>query len=76
MLHNDENALTFEAGNAPARAARIETLIACPVLRLILARSGRARVLEQFTLSRMVDDLEAWLTSISAGRPTRRGING
>ena len=57
MLHNDENALTFEAGNAPARAARIETLGARPVLRLSLARSGRAMVLEQFTLSRMVS---AW----------------
>ena len=72
MLCPGQNALTFEAENASALAAQIETLIPNPELRASLARSGQDMVLKQFTLDRMVSDLEAWLTGIAAGQTAQK----
>jgi glycogen synthase len=64
MLRHEQNALTFEAGDATALATQIERAIADPSLRRRLALAGRQTILDQFTLDRMMDNLEGWLGSI------------
>jgi glycosyltransferase involved in cell wall biosynthesis len=70
MLTNGENSLTFQAEDAEALASHIECVLDEPGLRFRLARAGQAMVLKRFTLQRMVDDIEAWLTSITHENPT------
>jgi glycogen(starch) synthase len=66
MLVNGYNALTFRAGDAVGLADQIVQALVEPVQRRQLAQAGRQMVLERFTLSRMMDDLETWLESIVA----------
>ncbi len=65
MLANEVNSLTFAPGDAQQLSQRILRLQQDPALLPKLAQAGQQLVLEQFTLTRMVDDLEAWLQSIT-----------
>jgi len=65
MLRNGENSLTFQAEEATALADHLERILDNPDLASRLAQAGQRMVLQQFTLERMVDDLEAWLESIA-----------
>jgi glycosyltransferase involved in cell wall biosynthesis len=65
MLFDGENAMVFQAGDALSLADCISRALDDPSLRYRLARAGQQTVLEQFTLSRMADDMEAWLGAIS-----------
>ena len=65
MLFDGENALAFEAGNPLGLADCIARVLDQPPLRHRLARAGQQMVLEQFTLTRMVDDMEEWLKAIA-----------
>lgn len=64
MLANEQNALTFKAEDAASLANHIVHVLDDPSLRLRLARSGQQMVLERFTLQRMVDDIEAYLSQV------------
>jgi len=59
------NALVFPPEDADALAECILRLRWDPDLRYRLAQAGQHTVLERFTLERMVDEMEAWLSSIS-----------
>jgi glycosyltransferase involved in cell wall biosynthesis len=70
MLEHNHNALTFQAEDAASLAQRIEYLALNPEIRSDLARTGQRMVLERFTLKRMVDDIERWLTGIIPNQST------
>jgi glycogen(starch) synthase len=64
MLENNQNALTFKAEDAESLADHMARVLNDRSLGLRLARAGRQTVLERFTLERMVDEIERYLTSI------------
>lgn len=64
MLHHGQNALTFPPEDAVSLADHIGRVLDDPAERLNLARKGQEMVQEKFTLARMVDDIEAFLTRI------------
>jgi glycosyltransferase involved in cell wall biosynthesis len=69
MLEHLQNALTFEAEDALALADCIERAMNDPVLRARLSRAGQKTILDQFTLDRMVDDIEGWLERVASENP-------
>ncbi len=59
LLRDNENGLTFRAGDPEGLAAQIRRILHDPRLCHRLARAGRDEVRRNFSLERMVDDLEA-----------------
>jgi glycosyltransferase involved in cell wall biosynthesis len=64
ILYDGENGLTFEAGNASMLADKIALVANNPSLRVALARAARCTIEEQFTMKRMIDEVEYYLTSV------------
>jgi len=56
---NEETGLVVPARDAPALASAINRLIADPMLRARMGAAGRARVLAEFTLDKMVERVMA-----------------
>jgi glycosyltransferase involved in cell wall biosynthesis len=69
MLQNNQNALTFQAGDARGLADQVEQILSDPTLLKRLARAGQRTVLERFTLDRMVNEIESWLEGILRENP-------
>lgn len=59
ILLENETGLTFSAGDAEQLASQIQHLSQNTSLRNKLAIAGQSRVVDYFTLSRMVDQIEA-----------------
>jgi glycosyltransferase involved in cell wall biosynthesis len=64
MLVNNENSLTFPAGNFENLAEQIQNVIDNPSIVYKLANAGQNMVLDKFQLTRMVNDIEANLFSL------------
>jgi len=64
ILVENENALTFPAGDAVALAEQIKKLIASPELRERLAKVGRETAVRKFDLERMTTEIESYLKSL------------
>lgn len=71
MLQNEVNSFTFAAGDAPSLAQQIARALAEPLLRARLAAAGQAMVLRDFTLERMVANLESWCETITYAHSVR-----
>jgi glycogen synthase len=69
ILRDGETGLTFAPEDAEGLAQQIDRLIINPDLCDRLARSGRQTVLENFTLDKMVKEIEAYLVGVSSGVP-------
>jgi glycosyltransferase involved in cell wall biosynthesis len=69
ILKEGKTGLTFPAGDAAALAAQIVRLVKEPGRRRRLARAGQTRVVEDFSFTRMVDELETTLTTIAESKP-------
>jgi glycosyltransferase involved in cell wall biosynthesis len=69
ILSDGKTGLTFAPGDADGLAEQVVRLIMDPDLRCRLAQAGRQTVLENFTLDRMVNEIEAYLLDCVAGRP-------
>ncbi len=67
LLVDGENGLVFEAGDAAGLARQVRRLADDPALRRRLAMAGQQTVREHFTLDRMVDRIESYLTNIVRG---------
>ena len=65
MLVNEVNSLTFFPEDARQLSQQILRLQQNPALLPKLAQAGQQLVLKQFTLVRMINDMEAWLKSIT-----------
>lgn len=63
-LVHGQTGLVFPPDDAKTLAARIQLLVRDPNLGRRLAANGRALVLERFTMSRMIDELEAYLADV------------
>ena len=61
ILRDDETGLTFAPEDADGLAEQITRLIIDPDLCCRLAQAGRQNVLENFTLDRMVKEIEAYI---------------
>jgi glycosyltransferase involved in cell wall biosynthesis len=68
ILKEGKTGLTFPAGDAAALAAQIVRLVKEPGRRRRLARAGQTRVVEDFSFTRMVDELETTLTTIAESK--------
>lgn len=64
ILVEGETGLTFPVGDSAVLASQVQRLIDDPVLCQRLAQAGQARVREDFTFARMVDDIETALHQI------------
>ncbi|MEZ4618576.1 MAG: glycosyltransferase family 4 protein [Caldilineaceae bacterium] len=73
MLTHNRNALTFQAEDAQMLATHIAYIAKEPALRRQLAQAGQALVLAQFTLDRMVNEIEEYLTGIVNGAAVPAG---
>jgi glycosyltransferase involved in cell wall biosynthesis len=65
VLIEGETGLTFLSGDAAALAGQLGRLVETPALLSRLSDAGRQRVMNEFTLSRMVDQFEAELLSMA-----------
>ncbi len=66
ILVHGQNGLAFEPGNAHELAARLRALAGDAPLRQRLAQKGWETVSERFTISRMVGNLETYLSQVAA----------
>lgn len=67
ILRDGETGLTFAPEDAEGMADQVARLINEPGLRGRLGQAGRQMVVENFTLDRMVNDMEAYLLGCLAG---------
>jgi glycosyltransferase involved in cell wall biosynthesis len=65
ILLDGENGLTFAPGDADELAQVIVRLAADPGLRRRLALAGRQTVLERFTRTKMLDEIESYLQEVA-----------
>jgi len=74
ILTDGENGLLFAPGNVEDLAQKIACLADDPGLRRGLALAGQRTVLERFTATKMIDEIEDFLQEITAAsfQPVRR----
>ena len=70
ILRDGETGLTFEPEDADGLAEQIGRLTTEPGLCRRLAKTGRQAVLENFTIDRMVKDIEVYLQEVIKGAHT------
>lgn len=64
ILRDNENSLSFAAGDSVGLANQIKRLIESPELRMKLARSGKESVVERFDMQRMTGEIESYLQNL------------
>ena len=64
ILVENENALTFPAGDPLALAKQIKRVKNSPELRANLANSGRETAVSKFDLERMTEEIESYLETL------------
>jgi glycosyltransferase involved in cell wall biosynthesis len=69
ILREGETGLTFAPEDADGLAEQVNRLINNPDLCCRLSQAGRQTVLENFTLVKMVNEIEAYLVSVSSKVP-------
>ena len=69
ILRDGETGLTFAPEDADGLAKHVARLISDPDLCCRLAQAGRQTVLENFTLDKMVREIEDYLVDVSSGDP-------
>ena len=72
ILRDGETGFTFAPEDADGLAEQVSRLITDPDLRCRLAEAGRETVLANFTLDKMVKEIEAYLVGVAAGVPANR----
>lgn len=75
ILVDGENALTFAPGDPVDLANQIERLIRHPDLRTRLGEAGRAQVLQIYSVPRMVDKIENYLSRVAGAVDARDGVS-
>jgi glycosyltransferase involved in cell wall biosynthesis len=63
LLHHGENSLTYPPGDAEQLAARIQELMVSPALRVQMAETAQADVMEKFNEATVMDQIENYLTA-------------
>ncbi|MBK8900854.1 MAG: glycosyltransferase family 4 protein [Anaerolineaceae bacterium] len=70
LIIEGETGLTFPPGNADVLAAQIARLVTDAELRVELTQAGRDYVLQNFTIERMVSEIEAYLQVVAVDPAT------
>jgi glycosyltransferase involved in cell wall biosynthesis len=65
IVLDGENGLLFTPGNAEDLAQKIARLADDPETRRRLAQAGKQTILERFTMTQMVDDIESFLQGVA-----------
>jgi len=65
MLIHEENSLPFAPGDAEQLSRHVRRLLDEPHLLCRISKAGQQAVLAQFTLARMVTEVESWLLDIA-----------
>jgi glycosyltransferase involved in cell wall biosynthesis len=65
ILTDGENGLLFAAGDAEDLAQKIACLATDPKLRRRLAVAGQQTIVERFTKTKMMDEIESYLQEVS-----------
>ena len=68
VVRDGVDGFLVEPGDVDAAAARLAELAADPALRSRLGESGRARVLERYSVERLVDDVDRLYRSLLAAK--------
>jgi glycogen synthase len=68
IVRHEKTGLTFPAGDSQELASQINRLLSDADLRVRLATQGQTRVLEQFSLERMIENIERLLEEAAADR--------
>jgi glycosyltransferase involved in cell wall biosynthesis len=68
ILVDGENGLAFAAEDARGLAAQLQRLSEDPGLQLKLTQAAWQTVTERFTVSRLIDQLEVYLSQVAAGQ--------
>jgi glycosyltransferase involved in cell wall biosynthesis len=64
ILHDGENGLIFEPNNLAMLVDKIKLIVNDPALRGRMAQSARETVEQRFTLTRMVNEIESYMSMI------------
>jgi glycosyltransferase involved in cell wall biosynthesis len=67
-----ENGLLFEPNDSEELAKKIAHLVDAPELRHRIGYAGRQTVLEQFTMTKMMDEIESYLQEVTSVSSTEK----
>jgi glycosyltransferase involved in cell wall biosynthesis len=67
VVRDGEDGFLFEPGDTDAAAERLARLASDPALGATLGESGKERVLERYSVARLVDDVDRLYRSLLAG---------
>ena len=73
ILVDGENGLLFTPGDPEDLARKITRLIEDPISRRKLANAGQQTVVERFTMTRMMDEIENYLEEVAGPSPDKIG---
>ncbi|HXG75407.1 MAG TPA: glycosyltransferase family 4 protein [Gaiellaceae bacterium] len=73
VVRDGVDGFLVEPGDAEAAAERLAWLAADPELRRRLGEAGRARVLERYSVARLVEDMDRLYRSLLAAKGVRAG---
>jgi glycosyltransferase involved in cell wall biosynthesis len=74
VVRDGEDGFLVEAGDVEGAARRLAELAADPVLRERLGESGRARVLERYSVARLVDDVDRLYRALLESKGLRPSV--
>jgi glycosyltransferase involved in cell wall biosynthesis len=67
IVTDGENGLLFSPGNPEDLARKIVRLVDDPEARRKLAEAGKQTIIERFTMTKMMDDIESFLQDVADG---------
>ena len=74
VVRDGEDGFLVEAGDVEGAARRLADLAADPALRARLGASGRARVLERYSVARLVDDVDRLYRALLESKGLRPSV--
>jgi glycosyltransferase involved in cell wall biosynthesis len=72
IVSDGENGLLFTPGNSEDLAQKIARLADDPESRSRLARAGKQTIMERFTVTKMMDDIETFLQDVASASTTEK----
>jgi len=72
IVLDGENGLLFMPGSPEDLAQKIGLLMADPELRRKLARAGKQTIMERFTVTKMMDEIESFLQDVAGVSTTEK----
>ena len=74
IVLDGENGLLFTPGNSEDLAQKVGRLVDDPELRRNLAKAGQQTIMERFTVTKMMDDMESFLRDVASVSTTEKTV--